>query len=316
MIIGNYNYYHPAPVNFKGHAGCENIITRLGMRESVTTETRFFRDYESIKFGIKYINEVFKNLKEKYFIVGACSTGEDMHSLKMLMGNNPVKITGFDIGKETIEQAKSGIFNLYTPADIKTSKYTRIVDIHTYDDAFLAFDKPDLTPEQKELKKLFDNHFESIDTKDKMIYKLKEKFRKIFDITYAEFNKLKFRYKNPDNSLEFKIGDIRDFKDILPNKKGQLFTFKNSFYHIVTDNNYCTRQELPEKQIKPMLDNIFKNINKSLDKNGLFIMGEKEDEQRTNIHVIAKSLLENGFLPIRMPDRPYLNIWKKVKEID
>ncbi len=316
MMINNYNNYSPVSVNFNGHAGCEEIITRLGMRNCVTTETRFFRDYESMKFGVNYVKEVFKNLKEKYFIVGACSTGEDAHSLKMLMGNEPVKITGFDIGAETVEQAKSGIFNLYVPADNKTNKYTRIVDMTTYNDSFLCSEKSNLTPEEKKLKEVFLKNFESIDTKDKLIYKLKETFRRMFDITYAEFNKLKFRYKNTNADLEFKTADIRDFKNILPDKKGQIFAFKNSFYHIVTDNNICSRQELPRKEVKPMLDSIFKNVNKSLDMNGLFIMGEKEHEQKTNVHIIAESLLDNGFLPIRMPDRPYLNVWKKIKEAD
>lgn len=316
MIINNYNGYNPALVNFKGHAGCEDIITKLGMRDSVTTETRFFRDYESMKFGVNYVKEVFKNLKEKYFIVGACSTGEDVHSFKMLMGNDPVKITGFDIGAETVEQAKSGIFNLYVPADSNTSKYTKIIDMTTYNDSFLAFDKPNMTKEEKKLKKAFQKNFESIDVKDKLIYKLKETFRRMFDITYAEFNKFKFKYKNTETDLEFITADIRDFKNILPERKGQIFAFKNSFYHIVTDNNICTRQELPRKEVKPMLDSIFKNVNKSLDMNGLFIMGEKEHEQKSNVHIIAESLLDNGFIPIRMPDRPYQNIWKKVKEVD
>lgn len=316
MIINNYNTNPPARVSFRGHAGCEEIISRLGMRDSVTTETRFFRDYESMKFGVNYVKNVFKNLKEKYFIVGACSTGEDVHSLKMLMGKKPVKITGFDLGEETIEDAQSGIFNLYVPADSDTRKYTKVIDMSTYDDAFLVTDKENLTPEQKKLKGIFNKNFERIDSKDKLIYKLKETFRRMFDMTYAEFNKVKFKYKNSDQCFEFARADIRDFRDILPKRKAQLFTFKNSFYHILTDNNYCTRQQLARSTTKPMLDEIFININKSLDMKGLFIMGEKEHEQRSDIHIIGKSLLDNGFLPVRMPNRPYLNIWKKVKEVD
>ena len=314
MIINNYNANYPVSINFSGHAGCENIITKIGMRKNVTTETRFFRDYKTLKYATNYIREVFRSLKEKYFVVGACSTGEDVYSLKMLMGKEPLKITGFDIGKETVKDAKSGIFSLYFPVESKT-KY-RIDDLSTYEDAYLGFDKTDLTPEQKKKKKIFSEHFECIETKDSLKYKIKERLRKIFDVTYVEFDKLRFKYKKTGEDFEFKTADIRDFRGMLPERKCQLFAFKNSFYHIVTDNNYCIRQQLPREWIKPMLDKIFKNINKSLDKKGLFIMGENEHNQKSDIFIIGKSLLDNGFLPIRMPDRPYQNIWVKVKEVD
>lgn len=314
-IQTNYHYKKNYP-SFKGHCGCEDIITRLGVRDSVTTETRLFRDYKSIKFAIEYTNEFFKNLKEKFFIVGACSTGEDVYSLKMLMGNKPVKILGFDIGKYTVENAKSGILSLYIPANKQTHEYTKIVDMSTYSDSFLVHNDKKLTSEEKKLKEIFQQNFEIVESKDKLIYKLKEQFRKMFDITYAEFDKFEYKYKKTNKNFEFKTADIRDFKNIQHYQKAQIFTFKNSFYHIVTDYKHGIRQQLPQKETKPLLDKIFKNINKSLNMDGLFIMGEKEHEQKSDINIIGRSLLDNGFLPIRMPDSPYLNIWKKVREIN
>ncbi len=300
---------------FSGHGGCERII-KNGRFNYITTETRFFRDYKTLKYAINYINEVFRDVKEKSFVVGACSTGEDIYSLKMLMHEAPVKILGFDIGKDTIKRARSGIFEFYIPHDKKAQKYTQFVEMNTFNDKFLVDECDNLSPEQVALKEEFNKLFKNIDSKNKMIYKLTEAFRKFLDIAYVEFDRKLYKLKSKDSNCTFVNGDILELNKILSTKrKNQLFAFKNAFYHIITNDEGAQRLSKPHSQTKPILDKIFQNINKSLDKNGLFIMGEEEHKQKSDVTIISKSLIDNGFIPIRT-DSKYPSIWKKVKEVD
>lgn len=316
MQILNRNFnpqVSPAP-NFSGHAGFEKLPFHYGMRNGVTTETRLFRDYKSIKFALNYIDEVFKG--NKNIVVGACATGEDVFSIKMLRGKKQTKITAFDLGSDTITNAKSGTIEIDIPADEKSKQYVEKLQMDAYNDKFLT-GKENLNEEEKYLKQLFEDNFEPIESKTKLIYKIKEKLKKIFFTTYVEFDKKFFRIKDIDKNCEFKNGNIMDLEKTLPlDRSNHLFTFKNAMYHLITDNNYCQSESLEPAKATAVLNKIFTDINKALVKKGLFVMGELEHLQHNEMHLVDKSLLEHGFLPVRMPDRPYLNIWKKVKEVD
>ena len=300
-------------MHFLDYGGFEKLPFLVGMRNEVTTETRMFRDFETINFATNYIKRVFRDAPQKNIVVGACSTGEEVYSMKMLMGSTPSEITGFDIGKDTIKQAKSGIIELHIPA----KKYTKFIDMDTYKDSFLAIEDENINNEQKFLKEIFNKTFEKTENKSKLIYKVSEKLRKLFNISLIEFDKRLFKCKETDVNCKFIRGDIKELNKIIPQKQSvHLFSFKNAIYHIITDNNYCHRENIEPQRARIILDKIFKDINKTLYKDGLFIMGEMEHQQHSNMNFINRALLKNGFLPIRMPDKPYLNIWKKVKEID
>ena len=317
MQISNTNYRNRTTSypRFCGHSGFEKLPFKYGISNRIITETRLFRDYTSIKYCIDYLNKVFKGVK-KNIVVGACSTGEDVFTLKMLLGKKPAKITAFDLGTETIKKAKSGIIELDVPADEKSKKYIESLNMDAYNDKFLS-GKENLNNVEMHLKKLFEENFEQIFPKKELIHKLKEKLEKIFFTSFAEFDKKFFRMKTMDNSCEFKSGNITDIENFMPLKKNQhLFTFKNAIYHLLTDNNYCGRESIEPKKAREILNKIFTNVNKSLCKNGLFVMGEFENYQHESMHLVTKSLLKNGFLPIRMPEREYLNVWKKVREVN
>lgn len=318
MQISNNNFYGKSPSlqNFSGHAGFERLYSHYGIRDGVTTETRLFRDLKTIKFAANYLKNIFINDPEKKIVIGACSTGEEAYSFKMLMGETPSKIIGFDIGKETIKTAKTGIIEINVPTDKDAQKYAEAMAMDTYKDRFLV-SEISANEEEKELKKIFNDNFKPIESKEKIIFKLKEALRKLLDITYIEFDRKMYRIKNPDNIPEFKNGDVTDIEKTIPlDKQNHLFSCKNALYHMITDNNYCLRESIDPRNIKIILNKIFGDANKALKKDGLFIMGEEEHLQHTSMHLVSKALLENGFLPIRMPDRPYLNVWKKVKEVD
>lgn len=314
ILNNNFNNQTIKTPNFFGHAGFEKLPFKYGIRNGVTTETRLFRDYKSVKFALDYIDKVFKNTP-KNIIVGACATGEDVFSIKML-GKTPYNITAFDLGTETIKKAKTGIIEIDLPANEKSRKYVERMRMDAYNDKFLT-EEYDLNEEKIHLKQLFEKHFKEIESNTKLIYKLKEKLKKIFFTIFIEFDKKYYQMKDCNKNCEFKNGDIMDLEKIIPlNQKYHMFTFKNALYHLITDNNYCARESVEPKKAKEILNKIFSDINKTLVKKGLFIMGEYENYQHKSMYLVNKSLINNGFLPLRMPNRPYLNIWEKVKEID
>lgn len=310
----SYNEISYKSPNFCGHTGFERLPYYYGLRKEVTTETRLFRDYQTIKFATDYIKRVFAGAKEKNIIVGACSTGEEAYSIKMLMDKFDSKITGFDLGRNTIEKAKSGIIEINTPIDKNIKKYNEAINMDTYNDRFLIDNSP-LNKEKNRLREIFKNNFEQIKPKHKFLHRLKEALIKSLDPTYIEMERKLFKIKKQDENLHFKSGDVLNLESIMPlNGTNHLFSFKNAIYHIITDNNICKRENIAPKKMKEILNKIFKDINKALNKKGLFVMGESENEQHEAMHYISKALLDNGFVPIRMPDRPYLNVWKKIRE--
>ncbi len=299
--------------NFCGHLGYE-YIKGFGMKNGVSTETCFFRDFDTIDFATKYLKNTFKEVKEKSIIIGACSTGEDAYSIKMLMGNTPARITAFDLGRKTVQKAQKGYFGIFQPDGEYMFSHPEIKYTDALKDIFIL--QPDRNLEKKEqvLKNLFLDKFEKENKSDNLLDEIHSFIKRILKQDKKEQEQDIFKLKDTVEKCDFIQGDIRDINSFLPDKKVQLFSFKNAFYHLVTDNNYCTRQELPKSRIKQMLDNIFRDINKKLDMNGLFIMGEKEHEQTSNVNIITKSLLDNGYIPIRLKEQPYPNVWKKVKE--
>lgn len=319
QILYNYNIrtgYSKNKPKFTGHSGFEKLPFYVGLTKGVTTETRLFRDFETIDFATKYIKSVFKNT-QKNIVVGACSTGEEVYSIKMLMHGESYNITGFDIGKNTIKQAKSGIIELNIPTDKNSEYYTKFIDMDTYKDSFLAKDDENISKKQQFLKEIFSKTFEKTEIKTKLMYRVSERLRKIFDIAFVEFDKQHFKCKEKDENCKFIQGNIEELDKIISQEQCvHLFSFKNALYHLITDNDNYHRESISHQRVKIILDKIFKDINKTLHKEGLFIMGETENKQHMNMHFVSKGLLENGFVPIRMRNRPYLNIWKKVKEVE
>ena len=283
-------------ISFNGHCGCEYL--KYGKSKiMLTTETAFGREFEKLDKAVKDVNKRFKDVKVKRIVVGACSTGEQVWSYKMLMGDNPVEILGFDVSPNVLKIAKSATYELF-PKDSKMVKLYG--DSDGYQDIFLAYDKPNKTVQETRLYKMFHKMFEEVEFKTWNPFK---EARKIF----------KLRKEQPD--CKFINADIRKLPpEITDGEKCHIFSFTNSFYHIITFHNGVTDEARDPRKVRPLLDKIFKDVNKSVQKGGLFIMGKNECYQCPNIKLVTKALLNNGFRP-RVHNEKFCDVWEKTSEI-
>ena len=280
-------------INFKGHCGSE--IIKYGKENILlTTETAFGRGLDTLDFAVNNINKKFPDLKIKRFVVGACSTGEEVWTLKMLE-NEPVKIFGFDIAQRALKTAQKGIYTFISP---KSRMVKFFKDDDGYKDLFLAYGEPQ-TNNEKRLYNMFHNMFENI---------------KISKFNIFKQNKKLYKLKEAQPDCIFIKDNINDIPEIVQEQKCQLFSFRNAFYHLLTYNTGVDREERDPRKLRPMFDKIFKTVNKLMDKKGLFLMGEEENTQCNNINFAFKALLDNGFIPIRHNEKFY-NVWEKVKEV-
>lgn len=95
-------------VNFKGGIKWEKTDNNgLGV---VNHQTAFFREPKTDEIVQNYILETFGNDDEINIVSGACSTGEEAKSYAMMLDciKDKLNISGFDISKEILEDAKSG----------------------------------------------------------------------------------------------------------------------------------------------------------------------------------------------------------------
>ena len=149
--------------NFKGRVSAE--IVQIGQKEKLLIhETAFFREYKSMKKSIDYLKQNFPDEKQPLILVGACSSGEQALSIKMLLNDRTPKILGFDISRKAIDEANSQVYRIYQPIKNTDLKKIREWNVAAYGDEFLAFDRPNqnLSPEKKRLRKVFYQTFDEI----------------------------------------------------------------------------------------------------------------------------------------------------------
>lgn len=328
IINNNTPAYHQnkikplkANTNFKGHGGHE--ILEIGKDSLLLRhETAFFREYNTLNKGINYLRQHFPKEKNPRIIVGACSTGEEALSIKMLMPDKKPKILGFDISPNSIAEAKTGIYTISQPKDDISRKFISWLGISAYKDEFLGFGKPK-THKEKILKNLFNKNFTQIAENSapeknpikKFFNKLCFKFLKNID---PEFNDKIFALNDPKNTgCEFIQGDIQHLDEIAPKGKAHAISFRNAMYHLITMNNENEeRIQKPIEEVEPMLNHVAKQINKALTKDGIFMLGELEDKQLTDTKLLSRIFKENGFKEVAKTKNGYCNIWAKVKDVE
>lgn len=310
--------------NFKGRVSAE--IVQIGQKEKLLIhETAFFREYKSMKKSIDYLKQNFPDEKQPLILVGACSSGEQALSIKMLLNDRTPKILGFDISNKSINEANSQTYRIYQPIKNTDLKKIKEWNVAAYGDEFLAFDRPNqnLSPEKKRLRKVFYQTFDEIKQttpKNNFFKRMYENIiSKITGRISHNMNVKTFRIKKTiDSGCEFVQGDILQLNKIVPEGKAHMITFSNALYHLVTeDAGFCgVRRQIPLKSMLEIFEEIAKQTNKTLVKKGLFVLGEREDKQMTNIKLFCEILKENGFREATNPSNRYCNIWQKYKDID
>lgn len=308
---------------FKGHGGHE-IIKQGKDVLLLRHETAFFREYDTLNRSVNYIRQHFPNEKSPRIVVGACSTGEEALSFKMLMPDKTPKILGFDLSPDSVKEAKSSVYTISRPTDKKSRQFIKEMGYDAYKDEYLGFEPNQdekITRNQKILKELFNKTFvEKEENPPRLINPIKN-FMDYIRVKLSLDFKLDtktFAVKNPKNiGCEFVQGDIRHLDKIVPEGKAHAVSFRNALYHLVTTNDtQGYRVTKPSNETKPIMTTIAKQINKALTKDGILILGEKENLQLTDTKLLSEVLLENGFKKAVKNKNGYCNVWKKVSDID
>ena len=306
------------PIYFNGFVGNETI-RKCGQYIPLRHETAFFREADTLEYIVDYLIKTFPNIKTKKVLVGACSTGEEELSLRMLFGNKcNVKIKGFDLGTKAIKNANKSFYAISVPKDSPTENYVEYWGISAFGDSFLAFNKSKLSEKERHLRNLFHKHFREVDVETKEFgfwNRLKLCFQGLTDFYMMNMQSKYYRLVDSLKKLncEYVEGDIRELEKVTQGEKYHAFTFRNAFYHLITTNDDY-RSQLGPKRTRKILDGILPQINKALEMNGIFAIGKKEDEQVCDMILLTKMLKEYGFQKAVFGNKPYCHIWKKVRE--
>lgn len=307
-------------VSFKG-----NIASEVLSGKRLKHETALFRDVASLEFVKNYLKETFPNKEKLKIIVGAASSGEESVTLSMLLDSlkKKAEILGFDLSENSVKQAKSRKYVLSTPTKVPEG-YTNLYDsayISAYDDAFLCFkQETPLTPKQKEYKKLFEDFFEQIETPDdkkpriSLGQKINNYILKRFLKIYAGKLENKYFKLKDDKALncDFVKGDILELNKIVKEKEADVILFRNALYHLVTDliNNNIHLPK-PKEEAASILEKVFKQIHKSLSKDGVFVLGANESYQTLDGGLTQEVLARSGFKPLSAEVEGFNSVWKK-----
>ena len=308
---------------FKGQATHE--ILKIGNKERIIRhETAFFREYNTMKKSVEYLKKTFPDVSEPQIIIGACSSGEQALSVKMLLKGQKPHILGFDISKKSIDEANSLTYKIYQPKDEKSRKNIQDRGLSAYNDEFLAFDikKQTLSKTQQKLKKIFNQTFVETKPESEGLNTFSMYMKKI-RCFISGFKKPKFIVKtfkprNPNNlGCKFVEGDIQSLDKIAPEGKAHMLSFSNALYHLITEDVCCgaDREQLPKEEAMSIIKNVAKQVNKALIHKGLFTLGEHEDLQMTDMQLVSNVLKESGFKKVTGRKGTYCNMWAKYKDV-
>ena len=334
---------------FKGYTDTTTMKDGLGCNSDTMCihQTYFFRNLETLDFVKNYISENYK--KGTNIADFASSTGEEAYSLAMLLKpknqDKKYKITGYDIVPRVIDDMNSRIYELVTGNQIEKMLNDSNQEDNglkkMFDESFerIPRDWQEFSYTPKNTKKIIDRLVKTKDDKEKRELNYMLSFSKI-PPQYVWNDYVIPKKSAFDGIVDFKVRDISELGQTfeLPKNTGVVF-FKNAFYHLI--------RKYPDGSFDlSAAENVAKEINKSLPKNGLLVTGALQRDQFYNgqapsgkvvqngkaIDVFLdspfqKMLSKNGFEPVffeqvnDMDANPLLrgvylpSVWKKVSEV-
>ena len=303
--IYNFSTKSPTATTFSGYDGeeivSEDIFVSPTQRKKLTQITSFFRDPDSFEFVKRYFRYSAKKDNVKC-VVGACSTGEEAWTLKMILGDK-ADVLGFDLGSKVIERAQSGKFDIAKVAERDALFY----DFLSCLDRYLAFEEP-ANAQEIRYKELFREYFKPTGVKKRTSSRHED--------GYIHFIAKEFRVKeSKENECRFMQGDVLKLDEFIEPNSVDVFTFRNALYHLTHRTN-SSGEPRPAEEITPVLDELFGKINKALAKDGLFVLGKHStDHEKSSRGVgdIVYDLLEkNRFKPVFVEYGKRASVWKKV----
>lgn len=308
-------------INFCGVAPVEKLgkDVFVGIRKELIQETAFFREPETIEFVKKYIKTAFNYKPVINILDGACSKGYETYTIAMMLDEIPQKINliGFDIGKKAINDAKKGVFFIKQVSGTEETVSAYKYGMAAFNDDYLAFPQTKaLSAKQEEYKQLFHKFFTEIpDYKEKIpLYnRLREKF---FPETTPHFETKAFQIKpEKANCCDFFYCDILKLDKLFPKKIADVLFFRNALYHLTTKRGPLDfKLARPNEVLIPTLENVVNQIDRTITKNGLFVLGEHYCDH-TNMEsgkILYKTLEKHNFSPVYFnSDGSMAYIWKK-----
>ena len=305
-------------INFCGIAPIEKLgkDVFVGVRKSLIQETAFFREPEILEFVKDYITTALKHKSEINIIDGACSKGYETYSLAMLLDTigKKVRLTGFDIGRQAIEDARKGIFQIKHLTGNEDTISTFRLGYAAFDDDYLAFRTPNNKVEAK-YKKMFDEFFTEIPNYKEKFNLYRWMMSKLLPTYTPKMETKAFRIK-PEKACTCKFvqGDILKLDEIVPEHSADVLLFRNALYHLTTEEGPMSfKIPLPDEMIIPTVKNVVKQVDKAVAKDGLFVIGEHtNDHILTTGETLYSELEKYNFSPVfQCQDGSMSYIWKK-----
>lgn len=320
----NYGFYNTCnigcdSVSFRGRLGVEKC-GKKGI-ETLIQETGLFRDWQTLLFVKKYIEENFAGKKLIKIISGGCATGEEAVSISILLNHlkDKVRILGIDLSEKAVNSAKSRKFKFQ---DAKDAKYVSVEDVYSaLKDRFLVFGADrELSADEKLQKELFDKFFDITDEKvsiRKLTWKQKieEFLAKNFMAKYRpalgeiKFVKLK---EGKINNCTFKQGDIRDIQTLTEGEKSDVIFFKNAIYHLISEDTDGGIARITKDNGEQIAENLITKFRDNLNENGIVVFGEEEVFQTMDKDIVPRVMKKLGFEPLNKTEEHEANVWRKI----
>ena len=312
------NLYKSNPqISFCGTFNVEKLDkdVTVGVRKKLIQESAFFRDADTLEFVKYYLLNVLKK-NEINIVDGACSNGYETYTLAMLFdkASKKINITGFDIGKQAIADAKKGVFTIKR---ILGQDETLLgLGFAGTSDNYLAFpSSKELSPQNLKYMQLFNKFFTEIPYKESFSLTtwfkrklLPKKF--VIDIETKAFQLL----PEKSESCRFVQGDILQLDKIVPEHSADALLFRNALYHLTTNEGPMNfKIPLPDEQVIPVIKKVVEQVDNAVAPDGLFVIGEHlNDHVLTAGNTLYEELTKHNFSPVfDNLDGSLHYIWKK-----
>lgn len=289
--------------------------------DTLRHQTSFFREIETDEILKKLLLENFGQKDKLKIISAGCSTGEEAVSFSMLLDDvkDKIQIIGIDLSKKSVKYAQSRHYILQKPQKVP-SGYISPYNFEPFNDMYLwtPIDRP-LTEQELKYKKLFEEYFEATDEifpsqKKSIGQRVSEWFvKKYFKAWPLNFDAQGFRLRDGKaENCSFMQLDIRDIDKITQDEKAEAILFRNTIYHLITEDiNFYSRQLKKDAEI--ICSSLIQKFRDSLCDGGYLVMGKDEALQTVNTDLVRETLLKYGFRPINDDGDLKANIWQKIK---
>jgi len=309
MNISPISFYNQKSIHpiFRARHEFENEKIVQGKDDTIIHVSNFFREPKTDKFVQQYILDNFSKNKNIQIVSAGCSQGEEAYSYYVMLDSlqDKLNISGFDLSKKTIQDAKKGIFSL-----------------KNYEQRIIDSEYPSyLTSYERKCREKFHAHFEPVD---------EDMYKQPPYCSYRRCESSIYKLKDGEKGCNFAIGNVLDLDKMYKENSIDVLLFKNTLYHLTckVDNGSLIgyRKHDDEKTIA----NIAKQMGKVVKKGGLVVFGENEERQHVNVDRIRCEMIKNGFEPIYLYkdpieyrklydgyynySEPYSHVWKKVSD--